>query len=171
MIAHLYFLYLIYQILNRKAMYNDVISIAPAFYGISLVPKESWEKYGQALLTISGSDGELSGPELEWLVEDAASAVGVSEDIVQRWRDFDALNGDLETIFDEINVLGVVNFNKLLIYDAIRMASADGDYAEDEKESVFEAASLLKVSHEDLLSIEALIDMEKALDKLRINIF
>ncbi|MEM7298682.1 MAG: hypothetical protein AAF391_10510 [Bacteroidota bacterium] len=152
-------------------MYNDVINIAPSFYGMSLVPRESWEKYGQALLTIAGSDGDVSEPELNWLVSDAAQAVGVSDEVVQAWRSFDFENGDLVEIFEDINTLGAVNFNKLLIYDAIRMASADGEYAEDEKEAVFQAANLLKVKQEDLLSIEALIEMEYALDKMRINIF
>ena len=152
-------------------MLNDVINIAPSFYGMSLIPAESWESYGYALLTISGSDGDLSGPELDWLVVDAAKSVGIPDETVEKWRSFDFATGDLEAIFFDINTVGVASFNKLLIYDAIRMAAADGDYADDEREKVFEAANILKVKQEDLLSIEALIEMEMALDKMRINIF
>jgi len=152
-------------------MLNEVINIAPSFYGMSLVPKESWEKYGYALLIIAGSDGDVSAPELEWLVDGAAKAVGASEENIQNWRSFDYENGDLEEIFSDINTLGVVNFNKLLIYDAIRMAAADDEYSDDEKEKVYEAARMLKVKQEVLWSIESLIEMERALDKMRINIF
>ncbi len=70
-----------------------------------------------------------------------------------------------------LNTVGVASFNKLLIYDAIRMAAADDDYSDDEREKVFEAAGILKIRQEDLLSIEALIEMEMALDKMRLNIF
>lgn len=152
-------------------MLNDIINIAPSFYGLSLVPKQSWENYGYALLTIAGSDGDVSAPEMDWLVVDATSSVGVPDDIVEKWRAFDFEQGDLEEIFFEINTMGVASFNKLLIYDAIRMAAADGDYSDDEREKVFEAANILKVKQENLLSIEALIEMEMALDKMRLNIF
>ena len=152
-------------------MLNEVINIAPSFYGLSLVPKENWENYGHALLIIAGSDGEVSAPEMDWLVVDAATSVGISKEIVEKWRNYDFANGDLEEIFFEINTVGVASFNKLLIYDAIRMAAADDDYSDDEREKVFEAAGILKIRQEDLLSIEALIEMEMALDKMRLNIF
>ncbi len=152
-------------------MLNDIINIAPSFYGMSMVPPQNWENYGYALLIMAGSDGDVSAPEMDWLVVDAASSVGVPDEVVQKWRAYDFENGDLEEVFFEINSMGVASFNKLLIYDAIRMAAADGDYSDDEREKVFEAANILKVRQETLLSIEALIEMEMALDKMRLNIF
>lgn len=150
---------------------KDLINIAPSFYGISMVPKEYWELYGKALLTIAGADGEVSEPEMAWLVEDLAEEVGVSDDIVAAWRSFDFENGDLEEIFFSFNIRKTVNFSKLLIYDAIRMSSADDDYSMDEKEDVSRAAQILRVSKEDVISIEALVGIEKAAEKLRITLF
>lgn len=152
-------------------MLNDVINIAPSFYGMSMVPPQNWENYGYALLIMAGSDGDVSEPEMDWLVVKAAKSVGIPEDIIEKWRAYDFENGNLEEEFFEINSMGVVSFSKLLIYDAIRMAAADGEYSDDEREKVCEAANILKIKQETLLSIEALIEMEMALDKMRLNIF
>lgn len=152
-------------------MLNDVINIAPSFYGMSMVPPQNWENYGYALLIMAGSDGDVSEPEMDWLVVKAAKSVGIPEDIIEKWRAYDFENGNLEEEFFEINSMGVVSFSKLLIYDAIRMAAADGEYSDDEREKVCEAANILKIKQKTLLSIEALIEMEMALDKMRLNIF
>ncbi len=151
-------------------MSTDVLKIAPSFFGISMVPKESWKEYGFALLTIAGSDGEVSDPELEWLTIDLAIANNVEEDIIAEWEDFEYENADLNEIFTSINVKSFANYNKLLLYDAIRMSYADDDYADEEREKVYEAASLLKINAETVTAIESLIEMERAADKLRLII-
>ena len=135
-----------------------------------MIPKESWRDYGYALLTIAGSDGDVSDPELEWLTIECAKAVGVNDDIVADWEEYDFEEGDLEEIFYSFNLKSFSNFNKLLIYDAIRMSSADGDYAQDEREQVNYAAQILKVPLDSVLAIEALVDLEHAADKLRLTL-
>lgn len=151
-------------------MKTDLSKINPQFYGLSMVPHSSWREYGYALLTIAGSDGEVSDPELEWLTIDVAEACGVDEDIIADWEDFDFEEADLEEIFYSFNTKAFANFNKLLIYDAIRMSYADGDYAEDERDHVNKAAHLLKVPAESVMAIEALVDLEHAANKLRLTI-
>ncbi len=150
---------------------KDLINIAPSFYGISMVPKEYWELYGKALLTIAGADGEVSEPEMDWLTKDMAEEVGVSEEVIAAWEDFDYENGDLEEIFYAFNIRKTVNFSKLVIYDAIRMSSADDDYSDDERENVSHAAHILRVPKEAVMAIEALVDIEKAAEKLRVTLF
>ncbi|MEQ9423993.1 MAG: TerB family tellurite resistance protein [Cyclobacteriaceae bacterium] len=151
--------------------YNELLQMAPSFFGMSMIPEDRWKEYGYALLTIAGSDGEVSEEEMDWLIIDAAIAIEVEEEVIDAWRDFDYAHGDLQAIFSDINTSGAVNYNKLLIYDAIRMSSADHDYSDDEREKVSEAASILKVRQEELISIEALVEMEMALDKMRLIIF
>lgn len=152
-------------------MDSDLKQIVPAFFGISLVPKNRWREYGYTLLTIAGSDGIVSDPELEWLIVDMGKSVGVPEDIIADWEDFDYDKADLEDIFNSFNSSSLANFGKLLVYDAIRMSSADGEYALEEKEQVMEAASIMGLSQEAVIAIEALVDMEQAVDKLRMTIF
>lgn len=151
-------------------MNPDIHKIAPVFFGISMVPKSSWREYGYILLNIAGSDGDVSDPELEWLIVDCAEAVGVENDIIADWEDYDFEIDDLEDLFHELKTSSFANFNKLLIYDAIRMCSADGDYAEDEKDQVYHAAKIMKVPSEAVTAIEALVELEQAADKLRVTI-
>ncbi len=152
-------------------MKSELNRISPVFYGISMVPKSSWREYGYALLAIAGSDGIVSDPEFEWLTLEVARKVGVSEDIIADWEEFDYDDADLEEIFKSFNKSTMASFNKLLIYDAIRMCSADGDYALEEKEQVLEAAKILNVGPEAVMAIEALVDLEEATNKLRLTIF
>lgn len=148
-------------------MNSDNMNLSLKLYGISLVPKNLWKEYGYVLLNISGSDGEVSDPELEWLTVSCAEAVGISEEIVREWEQYDYEEDELEELFVNLNSAVFGNFNKLLIYDAIRMASADGEYAEDERDQVYQAAKIMKVPSEDVTAIEALIDLERAAEKLR----
>lgn len=144
--------------------------IAPSFYGISMAPKDCRREYGYALLTIAGSDGEVSDPELEWLTIECAEQVGISEEIIADWEEFDFEEADLDEIFETFNTRSFANFNKLIIYDAIRMCSADGEYADDERDLVHRAAQMLKVNMDTVIAIEALVDLEGAADKLRMTI-
>ncbi len=148
-------------------MAQDIFNIAPVFYGMALVPKESWRDYGLALLIIAGADGEVSDPELEWLTISLAQALDVDEAIVADWEEYDFEEEELYDVFGRIDSRTVASFNKLLIYDAIRMSYADDDYADDERERVGEAASILKLAKETVLAIEALVEHERATDKLR----
>lgn len=135
-----------------------------------MVQPSVWREYGFALLCISGSDGEVSDPEMEWLTIDLARALHVDEEIVADWEEFEYEDADLEEIFFSFRHASFANFNKLLLYDAIRMCSADGEYAEEEKEKVYEAAKILQVSSEAVISLEALVEMEQAAHKLRLMV-
>lgn len=141
--------------------------ITPIFYGMSMVPKEFWLDYGYALLTIAGSDGEVSDPELEWLTIDLARSLDVPQDIISSWETFDYDDGELKEIFDSFNSSSIADFSRLLIYDAVRMSCADDDYADEEKEKVMEAAQILNLNREAVIAIEALIEMEMATEKMR----
>lgn len=149
----------------------ELVRLSPSFYGITMVPKDCWLEYGYALLTIAGADGDVSDPELEWLTIDLAQSVNADEDIIAQWEEFDYEDADLAGIFSEIKAKSFANFNKLLLYDAVRMSYADDDYAEEEKERVYEAANILKINNESVVAIEALVEMERAADKLRTLIF
>jgi len=148
-------------------MAQDLFNMAPAFYGMSMVPKESWVDYGFALLIIAGSDGDVSDPEMEWLTIDLADALEVDEKIVAAWEEYDFDEEPLSEVFDKINSQSVASYSKLLLYDAIRMSYADDEYAKSEREKVGEAAMILNVEKETVLAVEALVEQERATEKLR----
>lgn len=146
---------------------NEFITISPTFYGMSIVPQKYWKDYGFALLAIAGADGDVSDPELDWLTEELGSALEVTDSMIDAWEDFEWEDADLAEIFARMNPNQISNYSKLLLYDAIRMSYADGDYSDEERESVAEAAYILKVNKETVLALEALVDLERAANKLR----
>ncbi len=146
---------------------NEFLSISPTFYGMSIVPQKYWKDYGLALLTIAGADGDVSDPELDWLTEELGIVLAVSEDVIVAWEEFEWANADLAEIFQRLNPNQIANYSKLILYDAIRMSYADGDYSDKERESVEDCARILRVSKETVLALEALVELERAADKLR----
>lgn len=148
-------------------MSQDLFNVAPAFYGMSLLPQKSWKNYGFALLVIAGSDGEVSDPELEWLTINLAKTLKVDEATIAAWEEYDFEEKDLEDVFQKIDSMSVASFNKLLIYDAIRMSYADDDYADEERAKVGEAAAMLGLNKEIVSAIEVLVEQERVTDKLR----
>ena len=151
-------------------MISEYSKLSPAFYGITMVPEESWKEYGYALLKIAGSDGLVSDPEMEWLTVDLAEQVGVDEEIVKAWLNFDHQKSDLVKIFNSFNKKSITSFDKVLIYDAIRMSSADDDYALEERQQVAEASKLLGIRTDELVAIESLVELERVANKLRQNL-
>ena len=145
----------------------DFISLNPVFYGMGLVPQQYWKEYGFALLTIAGSDGELSGPELSWLVSDLASELEVPSTIVDEWKAFDATSADLVDLFASFSFSSIASFNKVILYDAMRMSYADNEFSDNERNAIATAARLLNLDKEALVSIEALVELERAAEKLR----
>jgi uncharacterized tellurite resistance protein B-like protein len=135
-----------------------------------MVPEESWKEYGFALLKIAGSDGLVSDPEMEWLTVDLAEQVGIDDEIVQSWLKFDHSKANLIEIFNSFNKKSITSFDKVLIYDAIRMSSADDDYALEERQQVAEAAKILGIRSDELIAIESLVELERTTNKLRQNL-
>ncbi len=146
---------------------NEFLTISPTFYGMSIVPKKYWKDYGFALLTIAGADGDVSDPEMDWLTEDLGQSLKVSTELIEAWEEFDWENADLSEIFQRLNPNQITNYSRLMLYDAIRMSYADGDFSDKERESVDECARILKVNKEVVMAMEALVEMERAADKLR----
>jgi uncharacterized tellurite resistance protein B-like protein len=146
---------------------NEFLSISPTFYGMSIVPQKYWKDYGLALLTIAGADGDVSDPELDWLTEELGVVLSVPEETIVAWEEFEWANADLAEIFQRLNPNQIANYSKLILYDAIRMSYADGDYSDKERESVEDCARILRVSKETVLALEALVELERAADKLR----
>ena len=152
-------------------MDSEINDRTPIFYGISLIPQKYWREYGFMLLTIAGSDGIVSDPELEWLTMKLAKHVHVPTQIIEEWEQFDYDMAELDDIFDALGIKSAANFSKLLIYDAIRMCAADGEYALEEKEQVLEAAKMMNMNLDSVVAIEALVDLEQAANKLRVTMF
>ena len=150
---------------------QTVSSFAQDEYGISAASIESMTNYGYILLTIAGADGEVSEQELQWLIKHQ-SKFGAPEEVIELYKSFDYKNADIKTLLPNIKV-DVDSWSAApnLVYHAILMSSADGVYAEEERAKVKEAAQIMGVPDDIVLTIESLIQMEKATFNMRQALF
>jgi hypothetical protein len=129
------------------------------FIGVEHLPEiGDPEAYGKAVLTVLGSDGQVSDKERAFLLEHLAS-MGFPEVILSELRDFDCQGARFE---DYAAAIRHSSAAKMLLYDAIRGAMAD-EYAEREQEAVAKAAGTLGLSDELVRAIEGLAGIETAL--------
>jgi tellurite resistance protein len=124
---------------------------------------DQYVRFGKASLVIAGADGELAPEELEYFLG-MVSAYGAPESALEEFRKFDYRKGKLEDFLkpgDEVN-------GRMLVYDAIRVAHADGSYHPLEREATAKMAKLAGVDEVTLQSIESLVASELAIRQLRI---
>ncbi len=140
-------------------------------YGISEGPRQAWINYGKVLLAIAGADGRVSPAEYNWLIE-LQRKFGAPEDIAAEYENFDYQSADFDELLADITV-DVETWNPAphLIYHAIQMCGAEGTYAEAERSKVIRAARALGVPDDVVLTLHALIDMEKAVYNMRAALF
>jgi uncharacterized tellurite resistance protein B-like protein len=135
--------------------------------GISEAPLEAYLNYGYALLAIAGADGEVSEPELNWLLNHQRM-VGAPEELIEKYKTFEYKNADLESLLTKITVdVSTWSKSRSLLYHAIQMARADDDYSLEEQKAVKKAAKLLKVEDDIALALHRLIETEEAITGLR----
>ncbi len=90
--------------------------------------------------------------------------MGVSAEIIAEVEGFDAHGKELE----EYLPLGPSRSRaRLLVYDAVRLACADGLYSDEEREAVARAALVLGVDTFALRALEGLVQMERVVDQMR----
>ncbi len=149
------------------AQMQTLSSFAKDEYGLSAATPQAMINYGYALLAIAGGDGEVSEAEMEWLINHQAK-FGAPEDVVELYKSFDYKNANLQELLPDIKAdVETWSLANELVYHAIKMSSADGVYAEAERAKVKEAAKILGVADDIVLTLESLVNMERAVLKMR----
>lgn len=124
--------------------------------------------YLKAVKIIVGADGAIPAEEQKAL-EAGMAQLGISDDVRKEIEAFDHANAKLEDVLPGIKQGGLRA--KMLLRDAIEIASADGHYAKEEREAAAKAAQLLGVDEGVLKSIEALVELERGARHLRRALF
>jgi uncharacterized tellurite resistance protein B-like protein len=145
--------------------------IAPSYYGVAEVPEESILNYGKALLVISGGDGEVSPQEQEWFDTYFCELLKLPEQVTNEFRTFDPLNANLEDLLSDIIFETQLSTSLLLVYDCIRMAKADNDFAKEEAALVRRVAEILSIPPYKVKAIEHFVDAENSLIETKKAIF
>lgn len=128
-------------------------------------------KYGGALMAIAGADGELAEKEFQWYVDEQELLTVDSQEYIETLRKFDWKNANIEELLNGIKYDFPLNFRRTMLYQAIKMSSADGVYQEKEKAAVAKAAEILGIDRSMVISIESLAQMEDASERLRLSLF
>jgi uncharacterized tellurite resistance protein B-like protein len=144
--------------------------VARTYYGFDRVRRESILNYGYTLLTIAGGDEVISEEEWTWFEAYFINLLQLPEDCRKKLRAFDLENAEIPEYLASIKFDSIYSTASLLLYDSIRMASADENYAEDERDVVAFAGDMLGVDPEMVLRIEELVCAENAIIDLRKSI-
>lgn len=125
----------------------------------ALVDFDMGVRYSGALLAIAGADGELADAELQWYL-DEVTLMGVTQDYVDAVRNIDWKNVNIEEALSDVKFDFPLNVKRSLLYQAIKMSRADGDYHDKEKAAVARAAEILGVEQSVVESIESVAETE-----------
>lgn len=141
--------------------------IAKSIYGYTSASLDSWCNYGYALLIIAGADGEVSDQEINWLLNVHEKMLEAPGEVIEALSTFDFSQIALEDVLPKIAFDVPIDYRRTLIYDAIKMSYADCKFSADERKAVHKAARLLNVAPEIRETIEEIINMERATEKMR----
>jgi uncharacterized tellurite resistance protein B-like protein len=135
-------------------------------YGVSGIPPAMFKTIACALKHVLAADGAIHGAELNAYLE-MCRRYGAPDNMLTELRDFDPSETSLDECLKDLDPDSFPA--RGLLYDTIRIAKADGDYADAEKAAVGHAAELLGIDDEWLVNITALADAEDALRALRVS--
>ncbi|AZQ64234.1 hypothetical protein EI427_19025 [Flammeovirga pectinis] len=140
-------------------------------FGVKLTCEQTQRNYGFALMIIAGADGVISEAEKNWYFEQFVKVSNTPKEIAKEVMEYDFSKGNLEEVIDNLKVDVTINFKRTLLYNAIKMASADAEFPEQEKEATDRVAKLLDISEDIAQTIYYLVDTEAKIAKMRTTLF
>jgi uncharacterized tellurite resistance protein B-like protein len=136
-------------------------------YGVSGMSGPLFMAVARGLKVVLGADGRIHPAELNAYLE-TCRRYGASDAMLRELQAFDPGDMTVEQCFAGIDPDSIPA--RALLYDVVRIAKADADYARDERAAVRHAADLLGIEDEWLEKITALVDAEDALRELRLTL-
>jgi len=133
---------------------------------VSGIPRPLFHSIACALKIVLAADGRVGGAELNTYLE-TCRRFGAPDDMLEELRDFDTSCMTLDACFQGIDPDSIPA--RSLLYDAIRIAKADGSYDRAERAAVTRAAELLGLDDTWVTQITALVDAEEALHRMRVT--
>lgn len=134
--------------------------------GVSGIPAPIFLSIARALKCVLAADGVVDGGELNAYLE-TCRRFGAPDEMLEELRRFDPSDTRVEACFQGMDPDSIPA--RTLLYEAIRIAKADGKYADAERATVKRAAEVLGIDDDWLANITALADAEEALRSLRVS--
>jgi uncharacterized tellurite resistance protein B-like protein len=136
-------------------------------YGIPSIDAGTFERLARTLLLIVAAKGSIA--PTEWAAfMDLGRRLGSNPEIKARIEAFDFKNAKIE---EQIPKDASTPIKRILVFEAIRICNADGEFHEAERAAVLKAADGLGVSRASVIALEAIASAEAALLSARIKLF
>ena len=136
-------------------------------YGVSGMPGPLFMSVARGLKVVLAADGRIHPAELNAYLE-TCRRYGAADAMLDELKAFEPGTMTVEQCFAGIEPDSIPV--RALLYDVVRIAKADADYAGGERAAVRHAAELLGIDDEWLEKITALVDAEDALRELRLTL-
>jgi uncharacterized tellurite resistance protein B-like protein len=129
-------------------------------HGVPEMPREAFMSVAKAFKIVLAADGELHPKELA-AFRDTCRTYGATDDVLGELEAFDPTGVSVEQAFGGMDLSRIPA--RGLLYDVIKAAQADGDYASAERAAVESAARLLGIDADVLAQLTALVEEENGL--------
>lgn len=120
----------------------------------------------KAALVCANADGSLSEAERNWAIGRAALS-GAPEPVLEELGQYPA-SDDIESLL--VAAGPTSQLRRALIYIAIKAASADRDYHEDERRVIARAAATLGIHAAEVAALESIVEQEARLKEERVRL-
>jgi tellurite resistance protein len=122
--------------------------------------------YFRALKLLAGADG--LAPEEAAALHELMHALGAPDQVIREVAEFDH---ETATLTDHLPVSGDRSYARMLLYDAIHLAWADGEYSATERDAIAAAARRLHVAMPLLHALEGVVELERLAARMRADLF
>ena len=129
------------------------------------VPEDERLEYLRMIMACARADGTLAIGERDWVIGYGA-ACGAHQSTVDALESYDG-DEDPAAIIDR-NQPASASWARVAVFDAIRAASADHDYHDDEREAVRRLAARLGIDEAVVAELEAVHQAEEELKARRV---
>jgi len=136
-------------------------------WGFKPVPQAAdWEVMGKALLICANGDGQLAPSERDWILGYMASK-GAPDALLDELAAFDATD-DVLALLPKSDLVN--RSRRVIVFDAIRACSSDGEFHADERAAVTRMAESMGVSADVVQQLEAADLAERDATEQRIRV-
>ncbi|MGR9054185.1 MAG: TerB family tellurite resistance protein, partial [Gammaproteobacteria bacterium] len=124
------------------------------------------ETFLKSLMVCAAGDGELSDEERNWVLGRAAAA-GAPDELLESLKTYPA-DEDINEVVGR--TLATNKSRRAVVYFAIKAASADHEYGEEERAKIREMAASLGIPATEVAQLEILVAEEAVLKLKRISL-
>ncbi len=140
--------------------YNDFLATIPGE-----IEQDTISDIGEIMLILSGADGLVAKQEMEFFIS-LFRDMNASESLISKWQEFDWANTAIDSYAPLFASLSK-SCQQWILYHSIKIASADGDYAFEERAAIRKLAASLDISPTIVAAAEALVELGNVVIKSR----